>query len=403
MRLFLFLAAQLAVFNLIILCPEVRAQALGRSDTGRTINRSIDGALDSEVPKKSSSARMRSKFVLFVTDRSIDPSADQQGRNGKILRYERLLLNTLGRPVSYGFAEIGYPTTRKAGDTNYAPCSKEENPLKDFSIIDHQIVSTPEAFQELIHRYYPTGSNTSLLFFHGLNNSFSDAAERLAQLVLDLDYVGLPVLFSWPSDAGRSDPCWPSSGIGATEYKKASEMALASQPYAVHTMDLLAYALRPFEVLAHSMGADLATNSVIFRQSTKDEGFRPYDPTEAIAASPCSLVLAAPDISTKQFNVERRPKIIRRDRHVAVYCSNDRALQASQITNSSDERLGYCPMAKSPMEGIDLVAVTGKIQDFFHHSYYLNSGKILEDIRHVLDCSDTPSNRAGGQREIRLP
>jgi esterase/lipase superfamily enzyme len=396
------LASSVVAFTLIALLPGASAQAPGISGDNPTTSCSID-AMDSVMPKRTASARMRSKFVLFITNRSIGATAEQQARNGMVLRYENVFLNTLARPVSYGFAEISYPTTRKKSDQNYAPCSRDENPLKDFSVIDHQIVPTPEAFRDLISTYYPKRSDASLLYIHGFNNSFSDAAEELAQLALDLGYEGLPVLFSWPSDAGRTDPCRATSGISTDAYKKADAIALASRSYVADTMDQLANTLRPFKVLAHSMGTGLAMKAIILRQSKKDREDRPDDPSGAIASSPCSVVLAAPDISTKEFNVAMRPQVVRPDRHVVVYCSDDRALRASQYTNSSDERLGYCPMAKSAMDGVDFVTVTGPIEDFFHHSYYLNSAKVLEDIRQVLVCQEPPPSRAGGWRKIQLP
>jgi len=40
-----------------------------------------------------------------------------------------------------------------------------------------------------------------LVFIHGYNSSFADAARRAAQLSYDLNFAGAPVLFSWPSRA----------------------------------------------------------------------------------------------------------------------------------------------------------------------------------------------------------
>jgi esterase/lipase superfamily enzyme len=39
----------------------------------------------------------------------------------------------------------------------------------------------------------------TLVFVHGFANSFEDAVFRNAQIVYDLDYQGLSVLYSWSS------------------------------------------------------------------------------------------------------------------------------------------------------------------------------------------------------------
>jgi len=352
--------------------------------------------------KKIPYDRMKSIIVLFITNRSIDPGAEVRARQtGKILQYEEVFLSRFARPVSYGYAEISYPTNRRVGDTNYAACSDQENPLHDFSIKSHAFVDSPEDFRELMTQYYPN-NDASLLFIHGFNNSFSEAIERLAQLTLDLNFSGLPVLFSWPADAGRADPCDSTSALTVSAYKKATAFAVASRRYAAHVMDQLASASRPFEVLAHSMGTDLATNAIILRDATKNTKGKLLRPSGAARTSPRTLVLAAADISTKEFDATLRPKVIGPSRRVVVYCSNDRALWVSQFVNKSDERLGYCAAAKSTMAGVDLITVTGTISDFAHHSYFLNSAKILEDIRQVL-AERTASSRLGGKREIRLP
>jgi esterase/lipase superfamily enzyme len=43
------------------------------------------------------------------------------------------------------------------------------------------------------------GSKSVLLFVHGFNVTFTDAALRTAQLAHDLSFGGVPFFFSWPS------------------------------------------------------------------------------------------------------------------------------------------------------------------------------------------------------------
>jgi hypothetical protein len=116
---------------------------------------------------------------------------------------------------------------------------------------------------------------------------------------------------------------------------------------------------------------------------------------------PRTLVLAAADISTKDFDTTLRPKVIGRHRRVVVYCTYDRALLASQWANNSDERLGYCEKSKPKMAGVDLVSVKGAMKDVSRHTYYLSSPEVLADIKRMLE-EQNPSPSVGRQREIQL-
>jgi esterase/lipase superfamily enzyme len=306
-----------------------------------------------------------------------------------------------------GYANISYPPNRISGQQNYARNSLEENALYNFSIREYQIISSSEAFHEMINKNYPRYEDASLLYVHGLDNSFNEAAERLAQVAVDVKLEGAPLLFSWPSDAARIDKYRPYTTIFTeARYKQTQRISVASRKYAALALEELANgARRRFGLLAHSMGTDIAANALISRV-TKSIG----DGTTASLGNPNAVIFAAPDISTKEFDVSLRPQIIRADRWLAVYCAYDRALSISQRYNGSDERLGYCPMARPTLlAGIDRVHVEGDFDDLVHHSYFLSSSQVLEDIQKVFEgglngtAQMPPPPSSGRVRDIRLP
>ena len=54
-----------------------------------TAIRNVDAAMDKEVPRKTSGARMKLKDILFITNRQIDNSAEEKARkDGLVLRIE---------------------------------------------------------------------------------------------------------------------------------------------------------------------------------------------------------------------------------------------------------------------------------------------------------------------------
>ena len=69
------------------------------------------------------------------------------------------------------------------------------DPKTNFIVLSRQVMSM-DAWDAVIDEVQP---NEALVFVHGFNTSFDDAAFRMAQIVWDLQYKGLPVLYSWPS------------------------------------------------------------------------------------------------------------------------------------------------------------------------------------------------------------
>jgi esterase/lipase superfamily enzyme len=254
---------------------------------------------------------------------------------------------------------------------------------------------------------YPTNDRYALLYIHGLDNSFSDAAEHFGQICIDLEYDGVPIFFSWPSDVGRIYRYMPNTGILQPAYRRALEVSKTSEPYVVDAMNQLTNGAKvPFDVLAHSMGTNLATKAIILREMLRDRDAL-SNPRNHLEESPISVILAAPDISTKEFNEDLRPQLVRPNRYVVVYCSDDYALSVSQHYNRSDQRLGYCATATSRMPGVDIVTVKGPVEDLAHHSYYLSTIDVLDDIRYALLGNRTGSigmpSGSGGLREIQIP
>jgi esterase/lipase superfamily enzyme len=233
-------------------------------------------------------------------------------------------------------------------------------------------------------------------------NSFADAAERLTQLTIDLPISGVPVLFSWPSDPGRRSTNPLSVFTSEGNYKQALTISHASRAYLADVMEeLTSSSGRAFNALAHSMGTELMVNALLLRQATAAASTNP-----SAEFSPRALILAAPDISTKEFDDSLRPKINSPNTRITIYCLDDWMLIASRGYHRSDERLGYCKEAKPMMQGIDLVILKGSVADFGRHSYYLSAIEVLDDIGRILGelanrTINIPPPR-GQVRELRL-
>jgi esterase/lipase superfamily enzyme len=388
----------ISLFILVILySPVVCAQQ------PLTANRSVDEALDSVVPLNTLSVRKHSRLAFFISNRRIDLTAEERARsNHDVVSYEDVFLNRDTVGASYGYVVVSYPANRRRGDTSHG-MNSTANPLYHLSVAGLRVLDSPEAFRDAIHQYFPSNNDKALLYIHGLDNTFADAAETIVQLATDLQFAGLPLFLSWPSDVARVSRYIPYTSFFRGQYLEAKNMSANSRRYAVLAMNELAGGVRkPFEIVAHSMGTDIAANAVLLRESSG---------SGTVSVIPHSIILAAPDISTSEFDARLRPAIVRPGRHVVVYCSNDGALLISSIYNFSDERLGYCTPGqrppssrKPPMSGIDLVIVRGIVSEFAQHSYYLTAAKILDDIQESLSIAVPPTAPVQpNRREITLP
>jgi esterase/lipase superfamily enzyme len=282
--------------------------------------------------------------------------------------------------------------------------SIEQNPFRYFSITDHGVSKSKEAFRKLIDTHYSNSGNVghSFLFIHGLDNTFFDAAVRLGQLMVDLPHSGVPFLFSWPSDRHRGGRVPGGRNYyNKSRYLDTQILARNSQKHVLLTMDELGKQGRPIDVVAHSMGADLLLKSMVMRDLSQ-ENLPPPPPVQipqgvAFVRS-TSIVLAAPDVSTREFDEDLRPQILKSARNILVYCADDPALSLfSQGWNNSDQRLGYCVGPGRQMDGVELVTIEGNLPD--PHSYFLASSTVLQDMKRAFGNIVLPS---GGSRQIKL-
>src|SRR5262249_17962534 len=84
----------------------------------------------------------------------------------------------------------------------------------------------------------------ALIFVHGYNVSFEDAARRTAQLTHDLGFQGIPAFYSWPSNGFSVAYTWDE------------QSAVWTEPHLKEFLEFLADngKLERIHVIAHSMG-----------------------------------------------------------------------------------------------------------------------------------------------------
>ncbi|MGJ4903584.1 alpha/beta hydrolase [Bradyrhizobium sp. HKCCYLS2058] len=311
--------------------------------------------------------------ILFATNRLIvaPPSFTKRGVS---LAIDEVFSTSRSPSLAYGWADVGYPDNRNLADQNYYSWPNGPNSFRYFSIERYGFVASRDAARYLGQdQRFPDGER-ALIYVHGINESFRDGAEGLAQLVVDLEVKGVPLLFSWPADR---TPVTVSTAADDA-YRATLEMAQSSEPALRQSIDdFLSSDGDHFDLVAHSMGTLLALDVLAQRSPVVNQASQ-YDPAP-------NVVLAAPDIGVKYFS-KVRERFVRKSRRLTIYCGLDRALMLSYWVNH-EERLGFCGTPKQPkdyIEGVEFIRVLGNYRDVFSHSYYRNTPEILSDMKRAL-------------------
>lgn len=320
---------------------------------------------DSIVDLRSGEYDDRAVGLLFATTREAAEQNSSDWFTGE--RSDRL---SFGRafvrvPDDHGFGKLELPMKIKAfGFTVY---ETRRDPRKHF------VLRTVKAMEEeewcrLIARLPP---DEALVFVHGFNTSFDEGLFRLAQIVWDLQFRGVSVLFSWPSRGG------------VLNYLYDRDSALGARDAFIKVLTLLKRQsnVKRVHVLAHSMG-NLVVLDALAQHPHRSE---PLNLGE--------LILAAPDVDRDQFrNIVS--KLAGAAAGMTLYASSiDRALLASKRAAGAIPRAGDVP-AGGPLviAGLDSIDVTaiGDEMFGFRHTTFATTRSIVNDIGLLIRTGRRP-------------
>jgi len=222
------------------------------------------------------------------------------------------------------------------------------------------------AFSDIERAAARTPNREVLLFIHGFDNSFDDAAKTSARIGVGLGFTGAMLLYSWPSAgspasylADRNNAYWAVQGL------KNLLTELTADPW-----------IGRVSIVVHSMG-----NEVLIRAYSELAG------ECASTRGGCAnlrkvraIVLAAPDMDREIFLEQYAAKLTSLDARVVLYASSaDMALSASSLIQGGDyERLGKNVLC---IPGLGVTDVSNVKTDVLGHSWIGQSRAVLQDLR----------------------
>ena len=310
---------------------------------------------------------VRLNILLATTRRSVSSErpGDRYGpEDGDSLQFAAVSVNVPPYRVR-GTGDLPRPNALRDNPLAYRPDAQ-----RDFFVASTIPVDSARFVQRLAADLATTRSRDVLVFVHGYNTSFEDAAVRAAQVAADLNFDGSVVLFSWPSAASvaayvRDQQSARNAGFQLLRLLR--NHAAAGRPDRIH-------------VLAHSMGAEVFGKAMTLTA--------PGDSTPRLA----EVVLAAPDVDARVFKREILPRLGPHAARITMYAStDDDALRASRLVNGAG-RLGLGGDSLVVIDGMDTIDASRVTADVLGHTLFGNQG-FLADLAMLLADGKTPAER----------
>jgi esterase/lipase superfamily enzyme len=324
-------------------------------------------SLDIERPTASSRDEGSVYPVWFGTNRK-PASNPAQGFTGE--RHDR---------TSYGRVDVWVPKAHRFGETGNGFWTR----LKRFDFRDDrlrvQTVASLEAEAFWGELQSQTGQARAdgdppdaLVFLHGYNVGFEEAAIRAAQLGVDLKVPGATAFFSWPSRGTLAGYPVDEASI------EASEAAITR-----FLVDFTEFSgAGRVHLIAHSMG-----NRGLLRALQRIAGNAATQGKVRFG----QIFLAAPDVDRDLF-LELAHLYPGHSERTTLYASNaDLAVHASTHLHDAP-RAGYF-RPYTVAAGIDTLAVPDFDIDLLGHSYFAQAEALLYDIAELLHHGTPPAKR----------
>jgi esterase/lipase superfamily enzyme len=283
--------------------------------------------------------------------------------------------------MQYGACTINIPKKHKEGDIERPKkilwlWQLSENEDKHIILKKIEEKSETDFYGWLKNSVPETDNKSGLIFVHGYNNSFAEAAWRTGQIAFDTPFNGLTGFFSWPS-AGKT-----------LDYLADGEKAITSVPKLEKFIEdfIIKTGVEKLHIIAHSMGNVVVTNAL--KNLVNKPSFKPY------IGVIDQIVLAAPDIDQDVFNETLLPSIKNIGSKRTLYASDkDIALKISEAIRKNRPRLGQGGNDIFVGNGLDSVDASNIMSEGNHHSYIFETKELLTDMNILFEDGWNPDRR----------
>jgi esterase/lipase superfamily enzyme len=283
--------------------------------------------------------------------------------------------------LELGTATVSIPEIHKPGRIEKPSIwtfDFREDPERHIVLLSVTPKTDEDVFAEMRAQVAETGKVEAFVFVHGFNVPFHEAAQRTAQMAYDMNFDGLPILYSWPSRSSLL------AYIADTAVVNLSGRRLSR-----FLEDVVAKSgAQRIHLIAHSMGNRALTDALeLF--ALRYRGSQPaFD----------QVLFTAPDLDAGLFS-EMMKTIRVTARRITLYASNkDWALAVSRRLHGDSPRAGQGGRNILHVADVDSIDMTEIGEDMLKHSYYANNPSALTDILSLFWRDAPPDKRCGMRR-----
>ena len=231
--------------------------------------------------------------------------------------------------------------------------------------------------------FFKTLGDTSglMVFIHGYNNSFDDAARAAAEFVFRASLDLIPIIYSWPSlgtipgylhdlDRQRAD-CGNLADFLSRIAKARNGKGKAD-----------------IRIVAHSMGSELLFSALTSCSYTGESYSNATDSDQKSVGHIAEIVLAAPDIGVADFKHSLDTFVSKVNRVTIYRSAEDRVLDLSELIHVRVPRLGdggHSPViSHDKVQTIEVMNVGSSMR----HAYVFQDVRVIRDIKETFSAED---------------
>jgi esterase/lipase superfamily enzyme len=309
--------------------------------------------------------------VFFATDRrQLDTASVKTFYGGK---------RNLSGQLECGLAKVSIPEDHRMGEIErpkWWRLELWEDPQKHIVLTDIEVMKKNFFMNTLRKSVQKSSEPAILIFIHGYNTSFEDAAIRTAQITYDLQFPGQAVFYSWPSEAKLELYTSDENNIEWTI------------PHFEGFLNLLLTSVgaNMVNAIAHSMGNRILTRAV----HRLDYADLPEN-----SAKLRNVIFAAPDIDADTFKQFAKNFQEKAERLTLYASSNDKALAASKLVHGGYPRAGDSGDNLVVVDGLDTIDASSVDTSLLGHSYFGDNRSIISDIFYLIQHNLPPNSRSG--------
>lgn len=264
--------------------------------------------------------------------------------------------------VTYGTVRVSIPYTHEVGELDDRLFASDD-PARSIVLLSAKNENVSSWVSQLRQELGSSTGRSALVYIHGYNVSFRDAARRCAQLAFDLEFSGVPMFFSWPS-------------MDSTQLYTIDEATIEwTMP---HLIEFLRTAIGEVDaqnvyIIAHSMGARATARALEALSRTDAELFERVK----------HVIFAAPDIDADVFKSQILPSFVSLTDLTLYASAGDVPIGASNFVHRYPRAgsAGETILVSAPLVTID---ATGLDTSFLGHSYYATTEPMIGDIKEII-------------------